>query len=526
MKSIRWLTILLLLAPGLALAQEDEEPDLGTEAQREAGRELYMEKCAQCHGESGQGEGVAAPFYKPAPRDFTGGIYKVRTTASGQLPTSEDIERIIRNGMPYTGMPAWPELSDQEVQNLMYYLKTFSEDFDGPYGTPETVEIPDPPSLTDESIERGREIYIENQCHDCHGQRGRGDGPSAPTLETRKGEHVYPADMTKRWTFKGGTSRKDIYRTFTTGMNGTPMPSYEIPKDQRWDLVNYVYSLSRDKPNYSTSVISKSVTGELDVSQPEALFEEAETAYFAVVGQVIEPSRSYVVATDGIEVSAVHNEDEIAIRLSWHTMTPDTSGTNAPDLEVPPLAEREDTLRTEPAETEQPTPEYSDAVAVQIPQERREGAAKPYFLFGSAQHPVDLWFADLADGEPTSYVGNGSQNIVESEEDLSFYSDYEEGEWTVVFKRPRETEDGITFEEGRFVPISFSVWDGFNRERGNKRGITTWYNLYVEPLDTQSPAIPMAKYALVVLLLEGAVIFAVRRRYNGNTGEEESDEEG
>lgn len=514
MRTVLWLTILFSITPVLLFAQEDE-PDLGTDAQRAAGQELYRDKCAQCHGSSGAGEGVSAPFLKPRPRDFTPGIYKIRTTASGQLPTSEDIERIIRNGMPYTGMPEWPTLSEQEVTNLMYYLKTFNDDFEGPYGTPDEVEIPDPPSISDESIERGRKLYLENQCHDCHGQRGRGDGPSAPTLETRNGNHVYPADMTKRWTFKGGTTRQDIYRTFTTGMNGTPMPSYELPEEERWDLVNYVYSLSRDQPNYSTSVISKSVSKDLDVRQGSALFEDAETAYFAVVGQVIESARSYVVPTSGIEVSAVHNAEEIAIQLKWHTMTPDTSGTNSPSMEVPPLAERDDTLRLDPAPTEQPTPEYSDAVALQIPRSRREGAAKPYFLFGSSDHPVDLWYADLAQDTSSFFIGSGQGNVVESDEDLDFYSEYEHGEWTVIFKRDRQQESGLSFEEGRFVPIAFSVWDGFNRDRGSKRGVTAWYNLYVERMETQSAAFPMAKYGLITLLLELVIVGFVRRRYKG-----------
>lgn len=512
MRTLFWLTILGLTATGLVHAQ-DEEPDLGTEAQREAGRQLYQDKCAQCHGESGTGDGVGAAFYKPAPRDFIGGIYKIRTTASGQLPTTEDIEQVIRNGMPYTGMPAWPELSNQEVTNLAYFLKTFEDDFSGPYGSPEPIEIASPPSLSEESIERGRKLYMENQCHDCHGMQGRGDGPSAPTLQNRKDEHIYPADLTKRWTYRGGTTREDIYRTFTTGMNGTPMPSYELPEEDRWDLVNYVYSLSRDEPNYSRVVVSSSVPGELDLSRGADLFESAETAYFSVVGQVIEPGRAFHVATNGIEVQAVHNAEEVAFKLAWHTMTPDTSGTNAPTMEAPTLSERDDTLRVEAAETEQPTPEYSDAVALQIPRSRREGAAKPYFLFGSAEHPVELWYADLAENEPTPYVGSGSENVVEGNTELSYTAEYEDGRWTVIFKRARQTEEGIAFEEDEFVPIAFSVWDGFNRERGPKRGVTTWYDVYVEPMETQSAAIPMAQYGLFVLLLEILVIFGVRRKF-------------
>ena len=231
--------------------------------------------------------------------------------------------------MPYTGMPTWHQLSQQQVTNLMYFIKTFNEDFAGPYGTPDEVEIPEPPEYSEASAQRGREVYMENQCYDCHGNRGRGDGTSAPTLTNQWGEHIRPADMTKRWTFIGGTSRRDIYRTFTTGMDGSPMPSYTIPEEDRWALVDYVYSLSRDNPDYATVVVAQNVSGEFDLSQGPALFEAAEAAYFPVVGQVIESGRAFQPGVDGIEVKAVYNQDEIAFMLTWHTMTPDTSGTRA-----------------------------------------------------------------------------------------------------------------------------------------------------------------------------------------------------
>jgi mono/diheme cytochrome c family protein len=394
----------------------------------------------------------------------------------------------------------------------MYFIKTFNDDFAGPYGVPETVDIPDPPPFSEESAQRGRKVYEENQCYDCHGNAGRGDGSSAPTLETQWGRHIRPADMTKRWTFVGGTSRQDIYRTFTTGMDGSPMPSYDIPPEDRWALVDYVYSLSRDEPNYSSLVIAEGRTEALDIERGSDLFDTAETAYFPVVGQVIEPGREFSPATDGIEVKAVYNEEEIAVMLSWHTMTPDTSGVNSPTLEVPPLAER-DTLHTVPAETETPAPEYSDAVAVQVPSDTLEGNVKPYFLFGDSDHPVDIWFADLAATGPEFFVGEGSENIQAGDQDLSFYSDYDEGRWTVIFKRGRATAGGSAFEEGAFMPIAFSVWDGFNRERGNRRGITSWYSLYLAPIERQSAAVPMAGYGLATLLLELGLIYAVRRKY-------------
>ena len=40
----------------------------------------------QCHGDKGDGNGVAAPHLQPRPRDFTSGKFKIRTTPSGKLP--------------------------------------------------------------------------------------------------------------------------------------------------------------------------------------------------------------------------------------------------------------------------------------------------------------------------------------------------------------------------------------------------------------------------------------------------------
>jgi hypothetical protein len=28
------------------------------------------------------------------------------------------------------------------------------------------------------------------------------------------------------------------------------------------------------------------------------------------------------------------------------------------------------------------------------------------------------------------------------------------------------------------MPIAFLVWDGFSRERGNRRGLTVWHSIY------------------------------------------------
>jgi hypothetical protein len=70
------------------------------------------------------------------------------------------------------------------------------------------------------------------------------------------------------------------------------------------------------------------------------------------------------------------------------------------------------------------------------------------------------------------------------------------------------------------MPIAFSVWDGFSRERGNKRGLTVWYSLYVEPDVVPSAVGPMIRTALVIFAIELIVIAWARWRYGPRTGEE------
>ncbi len=168
----------------------------------------------------------AATHLRPRPRNFTTGMFKVRTTPNGALPTHQDLVNIIRRGMPYTSMPAWPDLSDQDVSNLAYFIKTFSPEFSNPASAPQPVPLPSAPRATTESIALGKKLYEETGCVKCHGTLGRGDGSSAPTLKDDWGHPIRAADLAQSWTFRAGSSREDIFRTMSTGFNGTPMPSF------------------------------------------------------------------------------------------------------------------------------------------------------------------------------------------------------------------------------------------------------------------------------------------------------------
>src|SRR5688500_183113 len=113
-------------------------------AQQAAGKAVYDKWCAGCHGTTGAGDGPAAEYMLPRPRDFTKGIYQIRTTASGELPTDADLLRVIDEGMPGTAMPEWStRLSDAERTDVVAYIKSFSRFFQG--ASPTAIEVGNAP---------------------------------------------------------------------------------------------------------------------------------------------------------------------------------------------------------------------------------------------------------------------------------------------------------------------------------------------------------------------------------------------
>jgi hypothetical protein len=168
-----------------------------------------------------------------------------------------------------------------------------------------------------------------------------------------------------------------------------------------------------------------------------------------------------------------------------------------------------------------PVSEFSDAVAVQIPSAVQAGARKPYFIFGDASNSVDLWFFDLAGSAPVQFTGRGSADVAPNDTgEVTGVASYDQGEWSVVFKRPLRAASGAALLPGRFMPVAFSVWDGFSRERGNRRGLTVWQSLYLEPEAVPSAVGPMIRTAVSILALELIVIGWARWRYRPGTGEE------
>lgn len=231
----------------------------GTATPLQAGKAVYEQRCAYCHGASGRGDGPVAANLYPRPLDFTAGKFKLRTTETGSLPTDDDLTRTILEGIPGTSMPSWRgRLSIDDVRNVVAYLKSFSPRF--AYETPQpiveaariaesapTTPAGPAPSRSPQSGTRGQAVYGRLGCAACHGADGRGTDAIASGLNDDWNRPIEATDLTEPWTFRGGPSARDVYLRLRTGMSGTPMPSFAsaAPDDELWDLARYVTSLAR-----------------------------------------------------------------------------------------------------------------------------------------------------------------------------------------------------------------------------------------------------------------------------------------
>jgi mono/diheme cytochrome c family protein len=205
------------------------------------GKAIFEAHCAVCHGLSGDGQGPEAERFFTRPADLRRGSFKFRSTATGSLPTDQDLERTIRRGLPGSAMVAQDHLSDSEVRDVIAYLKTLSVRWlDSP--APAAIAVARPANLESLAAD-GADLFTKAGCPECHGQSGRGDGPSAGAL-TSGGRPTRPADLTR--PLKAGNRPEDIYRTLATGLDGTPMPSYRDALDEKeiWALAAYVARLS------------------------------------------------------------------------------------------------------------------------------------------------------------------------------------------------------------------------------------------------------------------------------------------
>ena len=188
--------------------------------------------------------------------------YRFRTTPSGQFPTDEDIFRTISRGATGTGMPPWQYLLNADDRwALVDYVKSFSPRLAAAHKR-EVLAISPPPNGK-RDLENGRAVYAKLQCAKCHGEDGRGVGPSASSLQDGAGKYINTRDFTFPSSYRTGFSEREIMRTMETGMNGTPMPSYKdvVPAKDQYDMTAYLMSLAKHGSGNQRRETARSMVG-------------------------------------------------------------------------------------------------------------------------------------------------------------------------------------------------------------------------------------------------------------------------
>lgn len=230
-----------------------------------AGRTVYLNNCAYCHGEQGDGRGTT--YLEPRARAFGIDRFKFISTLNG-VPSDDDILRCVDCGIPGSAMPAFAALSEtdrrsciEEIRELtrvgLYQkqvIKALKNDEDpepekfsrvvAEMSIPgKPLAIPSIPASTPESVARGKATYAV-VCASCHGPEGKGDGPQVRDMKNDDGSVNIPRDLTKG-LYKAGGEPERLYARIRLGIPGTPMPATDKLSDSEVaDLIHFVKSLA------------------------------------------------------------------------------------------------------------------------------------------------------------------------------------------------------------------------------------------------------------------------------------------
>jgi len=133
-------------------------------------------------------------------------------------------------------------LDETQTQALFAWVRTeFLKSKLSERAPPRDVPGKNPMAYSPASVERGWQVFLK-RCIGCHGRLGDGKGPSAPEMLPR------PRNLTNSHFMKQVEDPR-IYESIYFGIVGTGMPPWDyLSEDQRWDLVNFVRSLSKTGP--------------------------------------------------------------------------------------------------------------------------------------------------------------------------------------------------------------------------------------------------------------------------------------
>jgi DMSO reductase family type II enzyme heme b subunit len=453
--------------------------------------------------------------------------------------------------MPGSAMPPWNHLPDADLKALAAYVRQIHSEAeasrlqeyvaDGSFTEEEAREthvartrpgaalvVPSEPPFDDIRWHRGRTIYLQ-ACASCHGVDGH---PVAEAIKVdNEGYPVAPRSFVNG-IFKGGSEGHQLWARTVKGMKGTPMPAHEgnYSDDDMWDLIHYVQSLARSGAQERAllrqgTIVAPRISGPLPPGPLDTAWDQARPLYVSLTPLWWTEER-----IEGLVVQAMHDENELAIRMSWVDPSQDA------------VAVRHQ--------------QFSDAVAIQFSM-----TSDPPFYMGSASEHggVSIWYwkadrqQNLAGGHqdvdsvnpgmivdmypeqeyqtPADRIGApwpvggiqdhrrqfitawGASNLVANPERKTSVDTlsargpgtlggnpmnlqlvegaaaYERGVWYVQMRRNMKPttigDDAMAgneriFKAGDYLPLSFAIWNGNAGDRDGKKNISIWQRLVIK----------------------------------------------
>jgi cytochrome c oxidase cbb3-type subunit 3 len=231
-------------------------PILSAEHATSQGAHLYQQICSACHGSKGEG-GVGVPLALP---DF-------------QASVSDDyLAKTIRHGRPGRVMPAFKNLSDQEVRNIVAHIRGFAE-----VKAPKVnlAHIKGDPK-------KGKAVY-EQRCAACHGVHGEGGRGTGVTFSRPRNQPII-APALNNPGFLAAASDEMIKRSLANGRKGTPMISFLEQGLSENDLDNVV-SYVRQFEKQARPPVTVADEATIVYESPYSVKETVESIKRAVLGK-------------------------------------------------------------------------------------------------------------------------------------------------------------------------------------------------------------------------------------------------
>lgn len=211
------------------------------------GAEVYDAECAACHGLAGDGKSPGAAYLPVPPRDFVRGKYKLRSTASGELPTRQDALQTVTRGIWARGMPAFDYLPDEERGAVVDHVLGLARRKEGKVA-------PLPPEVGGTTEDRGKTAYERVGCGKCHLPNAADQLPAELELKDESGAPLRSPHLLND-EYIGLDDKREIVKRVALGMDGTPMPSYAgtMSDEEMWAIAAWLKE-KRDVQDYTAEL--------------------------------------------------------------------------------------------------------------------------------------------------------------------------------------------------------------------------------------------------------------------------------